>query len=404
MAQIQLVEPVLRNDFQFRDMSTKYSTHGMHPYVAAMVPALAKKMIQETKPTSLLDPFCGGGAVCVEGILAEIPTAGLDINHLSLVLTNAKTTHLDICSIMEQYYSLMETARTQTYLHDDYEYKKFMIHYWFKEDVIERLGRLAYAVNTIQDMKLRMFFQCVLSGTVRDCSLTYRNEIRLHKIRPADYNKFNPDVMSIFEKRTVSAANAVSLLPVGASADIRHGDILNMPFENGQFTTIITSPPYGDERNGVPYTQFAKNMLYWLGTKKASVDKHKRQTLGWIDKSTDKHLPQTPTLRSLDQSMTNSRSRRDLAAFYHDYDLALGEMARVASDTIVIVIGNRVLNNLVIDNSKITTEMFELHGLRLVKHYQRDLPSKRIPKFGRSPTVNGGCIDREDILFYSHIK
>ena len=376
----------------------------MHPYVAAMVPALAKKMIQETKPASLLDPFCGGGAVCVEGVLAGIPTTGLDINLLSIVLASAKTAHIDICSIMECYYSLVETARTETYLHDDYEYRKFMVSYWFKEDIIEQLGRLAYAVSTVHDVRLRRFFQCVLSGTVRDCSLTYRNEVRLHKMRPKDYDRFNPDVMSIFEKRTVSSANAVSLLPVGTNADIRHGNILNMPFGDGQFTTIITSPPYGDERNGVPYTQFAKNMLYWIGTKKATVDEHKRQTLGWTDKDTNKSLPQTPTLRSLDQSMTNERSRKELAAFYHDYDLALGEMARVTSDRIVIVIGNRVLNNLVVDNGKITTELFELHGLPLVKHYQRDLPSKRIPKFGRSPTVNGGCIDREDILIFSHAK
>ena len=80
----RLARPILRDDFQFKKISTTYATHGMHPYVASMIPALAKKMIQETKPVSLLDPFCGGGGVCVEGVLAGIPTAGLDINILSL--------------------------------------------------------------------------------------------------------------------------------------------------------------------------------------------------------------------------------------------------------------------------------------------------------------------------------
>ena len=139
--------------------------------------------------------------------------------------------------------------------------------------------------------------------------------------------------MSIFENRTVSAVNAASLLSVGAGADIRHWNIMNMPFKDEQFTTIITSPPYGDERNGMPYTQFAKNMLYRLGVKKADIDKYKRQTLGWTDKNTSKPLPQSPTLYSLDQSMTSERSRKELGAFYHDYDIALGEMARVTSDT-----------------------------------------------------------------------
>ena len=369
-----------------------------------MVPALAQKMVEETTPEGLLDPFCGGGAVCVEGILAGIPTAGLDINSLSLVLASAKTTHLNTDSIMDQYDDLLSTAHNETYLHDDYEYKKFMIDYWFKEDAVDKLGSLAYAVSTIHDLKLRRFFQCVLSGTARDCSLTYRNEVRLHKLRPADHDKFNPDVAKIFEKRVTSAAGAVSALPEGPSADIRHGNILNMPFKDGEFTTIITSPPYGDERNGVPYTQFSKNMLYWLGTKKANVDTHKKQTLGWTDKSTVKPLPRTPTLLKIDQSMTNETNRKELAAFYHDYDLALGEMARVTSDKIVIVIGSRVLNNLVVDNGTITTEMFNNHGLPLIQHYRRDLPSKRIPKFGKSGTVNGGCIDREDILVYRNTR
>ena len=50
-----------RADLAFQGISTRYSTHAMHPYVAAMVPALAARMIDETSPQRLLDPFCGGG-------------------------------------------------------------------------------------------------------------------------------------------------------------------------------------------------------------------------------------------------------------------------------------------------------------------------------------------------------
>ena len=256
----------------------------------------------------------------------------------------------------------------------------------------------------MQPSSIRTFFECALSGTARDCSLTYRNEIRLHRLRGSDYDKFNPNVMGIFEKRVIHAIDSLATLPKNSRTEIRHGNALDMPFKNNQFTTIITSPPYGDERNGVSYTQFSKNMLYWLGIKKERVDANKHQSLGWVDRNVDKPLPQTPILAGLDRSMTNPASRLELAAFYHDYDLALREMARVASDQIVIVIGNRVLNNHVVNNAKITTELFDRHGLRLTGHYQRDLPSKRIPRFGRSPGVNGGCIDREDILIYRQVK
>ena len=110
MAQ-NMAESVLHSDFEFSGVSTSYATHGIHPYVATMVPALARHMVAETKPSALLDPFCGG-AVCVEGVLASVPTAGLDINPLSAVLTGAKTAHLRPFVIMDQHDKITEATST----------------------------------------------------------------------------------------------------------------------------------------------------------------------------------------------------------------------------------------------------------------------------------------------------
>jgi hypothetical protein len=76
-------------------------------------------------------------------------------------------------------------------------------------------------------------------------------------------------------------------------------------------------------------------------------------------------------------------------------------MSRVTNDKIVIVIGNRVLNKTVVNNANITTEFFENMGIKLSEHLKRDLPSKRLPRFGDSKIVQGGQIDKEDILIYS---
>ena len=38
--------------------------------------------------------------------------------------------------------------------------------------------------------------------------------------------------------------------------------------------TVITSPPYGDDKNGVGYFQFSRNMLFWLGI---SLEEQKRK-------------------------------------------------------------------------------------------------------------------------------
>lgn len=55
-------------DLNFVGESTQHATHSLHPYVAAINPPLAKKLIETYVPVGekVLDPFCGGGGVLVE--------------------------------------------------------------------------------------------------------------------------------------------------------------------------------------------------------------------------------------------------------------------------------------------------------------------------------------------------
>ena len=75
---------------------TQYATHGLHTYVAAMIPALARTLIDAYVPRkgSVLDPFCGGGAVLVEAIRSGREAVGRDINDLAVLVSRAKTTHV----------------------------------------------------------------------------------------------------------------------------------------------------------------------------------------------------------------------------------------------------------------------------------------------------------------------
>lgn len=389
-------------ELEFKNTSTRYATHGMHPYVAAMVPALAKKMIAITKPKKLLDPFCGGGAVCVEGILAGVDTSGLDINILSKIIASAKTTKISEKTISIEMEEILKRGKhRKNSILTNANKRDYLIEYWFQPNIIKQLTGLANEIASMRNKKLKTFFQCILSRTARDCSLTYRNEVRLHKLDKDTLERFTPDAYDIFRKRTINAIKSINELPSRSSVDIRHGSILQMPFKNSEFTTIICSPPYGDERNGVPYTQFSKNMLYWLGFEKSDIADNKKRALGHHSKDEAKPLPPTYTLKKLHDDFDNEISKKELAAFYFDYNLAIKEMIRVTTEKIVIVIGNRVLNNHVVDNAAITTELFAEYGVRLTNRMVRDLPSKRIPRFGRASTVNGGCIDREDILTYT---
>lgn len=344
------------------------------------------------------------GGVCVEGVLADVPTTGMDINLLSHIISAAKTTWLDRDTIRERSGDIVSCAKNTNPNIDDSDRDAYRIDYWFLPDTISDLSRLAGAINGMRRSPLKTFFQCVLSGTARDSMLTYRNEIRLHRLKGEDLSKFSPDVFGIFDKRVLAASDMVAELPKHSKADIRHGSAVDMPFKDGEFTTIICSPPYGDERNGASYTQFSKCMLYWLGIPKTLVDHNKKRMLGWCDTHTHKSLPLSTTLRNTYRKINRSRNLIEFEAFYHDYNLALGEMARVTSDKVVIVTGNRVLDGIAVNNAKATVDLMACHDMVLVNHYQRELPSKRIPRFGKISSMNGGCIDKEDIMIFTHMS
>lgn len=392
-------------DWNFKKSDTRYATHGIHTWLAAMIPALARRLIEITTPTKVLDPYCGGGAVCVEAILNGIPTAGVDANPLSAIITKTKTTLLfesDVNDTFKTIFNSVKKSKEQKLFFPDY--KDYKIDYWFKSEHLKYIDNIARSVAKIEDKKIKTFFQCVFSATIRDVMLTYRNEIRLRRLEPHHLEKFDRNVLEIFQSRYLRSLKRVESLPKNAKAKVITGDVKNLPFQNDEFSTIICSPPYGDERNGVPYFQFVKNMMYWLGVPKKELEEYKTKVLGWYDRYTikEKATPESKTLKRLLQDIaSNPKSVNEAISFYHDYHLGLQEMARVTSDKIVIVIGNRILNKQIINNAAITTELFENIGLELLEHHKRDLPSKRIPRFGDVKNVEGGQIDKEDILIYS---
>lgn len=397
MAQQTLLQNDAEFSWDFKGSNTRYATHGMHTYLAAMVPPLARKLIHDLVPESgrLLDPFCGGGAVVVEGVLNNIPSTGLDINPLAILLTKAKTHKIDEMILLDEFNNILENG--PNYKGDALDFPtRYKIDYWFKPYMFKPLTGLITQIDKIEDEHIKTFFQVVFSATVRDVSLTYRNEQRLRRLIPKDFEKFNPDVFFTFRKRAINSIERLRSLPENATSDVRFGSNLAMPFDDNEFTNIICSPPYGDERNGVPYSQFSKNMLIWLGYTREELLYLKKLSLGGI--SQNKVCFKSDYLESELEHFSKKQSIIEAISFYNDYFKSLREMIRVTSKYITIVVGNRTLNGRVIDNGRITIELMNSLGTELHSKYQRTLPHKRLPKMG---THNGAQITKEDILTFS---
>ncbi len=396
---IQVDEPNLYNvDLAFNGHDSQHSLHALHSYVAAINPPLVKKIIQTYIPEheNILDPFCGGGGVLLEAVLQNRQCAGGDVNPLSVILSKAKTTYIEQSKLQKAFFQILELAKnvsseSRVEIHPQLEF-------WFKQDSLPFLDSLIKAINEVtnHDKQLNNLFEAIFSATVRDVMLTYRGEVRLRRLREADFIRFNPDVLQSFIKRYKIAYERIVTLPQGSDSDIAVRDIKKMDFEDGSFHSVICSPPYADDKNGVGYFQFSKNMLEWLGYSKEEIAAHKKLFLG-----ASKEINQLPKSESLEMSLKNVEQRsethyKEAVSFYYDYSLGLREMKRVARKNIIIVIGNRVLSRTQFDNAQITVDFFDNLGVNLKHHYTRELRKKRIANMGD----DGGGIAKEHILVF----
>lgn len=65
------------------------ATHGFHSYPAGLHPEAARLLLGLGEGP-VLDPFCGGGTVLVEALLAGRPALGLDISPVALIVARAR--------------------------------------------------------------------------------------------------------------------------------------------------------------------------------------------------------------------------------------------------------------------------------------------------------------------------
>lgn len=284
----------------------------------------------------------------------------------------------------------------------------FQMDYWFKPYMFEPLSKLKSAtqeiVNNSPDEyqeKIKNLLSCIFSNTIRSVSLTYRSEIKLRRLQNEDLRKFNPDVFQIFKARMSQAFERVSHLPPNHKpAHIYQGDARLILEEDNSFDLVITSPPYGDVRRTIPYDTFSRNMLYWLGYPEAEIKNIAKFSLG--AKSKVSTPPMSKTLVNALNMMENLQLMKEAIWFYNDYYEAFKEITRVTSQRIIVVIGHRILNNVLFDNASILTELMMDFGWYLEKSYQRKIKGKRIhPKMAFGYNSKGGTIDTESILVFA---
>ena len=152
--------------------ATNYLTHGIHSYTAKLIPHIPRYFIEKyTKRGDVIfDPFCGSGTTLLEARFLSRNAIGIDINPLATLISEVKTTPLDIDELSLAIRLVKEDVKNSN--------RKLTvvfpnIDYWFCKKARNELSRIKFSIESLNGRfseSLYRFLLVCFSSIIRKSS------------------------------------------------------------------------------------------------------------------------------------------------------------------------------------------------------------------------------------------
>lgn len=375
--------------------TAKDMLHRIATYPATMVPDMQREIIniiieEDSSIQNILDPFHGSGVTLVEGKKLGLYPIGIDINPLAHIITKVKLQGVNKNEISQKNNLIEEKLKDINFAYNTYEFYK--IDKWFKPEIIESLSKIHYAIEEIEDKRTREYYWVCLINIVRKYSNTRSSTFKLHIKSQEMINTIQDNVIQDFLKSINSHYKYLPDIGKGEenytliTGDVKE-KLREIPKESVDL--ICTSPPYGDNSTTVTYGQYSMLPLYWIASEDlkefdeellknySSLDS---ASLGGIKSSKIFEYESVIVKKYL--STISEDKHRKVIGFLNDYidtlQLMLNGLKK--GKHIVLTLGNRRVDNKILPLTDITEEFLTNKGVSLVSKFDRNIPSKRIPR------------------------
>lgn len=261
----------------------RYGPHGIHEYRGKFFPQLVRSLlnIAEVKPgAKVLDPMSGSGTTAVEAVLLGCQAYGLDMNPLSVLVSQTKC---DILAVPpEQLAAQFEAVKADllttsvapkqslAWLNTLSEQDRAYLSNWFAPEALAALDQIMIRIQQMPNLACRRLFMVSLSNILRRVSWQKDDDLRVRR----NVSEAIPDVISEFltelnrSVKTILAflyENQGQAMAMGTAhilaGNAQQADRL-LAAHAGQIDVIITSPPYA---TALPYLDTDRLSLYYLG-------------------------------------------------------------------------------------------------------------------------------------------
>jgi SAM-dependent methyltransferase len=369
----------------------------IHPFPARMAPELALAALQRLPPDSLvLDPMCGSGTVLRTAAELGLPSIGIDIDPLSVLMATVWASTVDSQEVLDCAERAVAMARSLDadklylpWIDDDAETTEF-VDFWFDEPQRNDLRCLTFALQEV-DVRAVDILKLSLSRLIikKDNGASLARDVshsRPHRVRVSnDYDVLGSFVSSVQRVRRILDSRSV-VKPAGVSlGDARRLEAI----PDCAVRQIVTSPPY---LNAIDYLRGHRLALVWLGYTLAQLRGIRRQSVGaevglarGLVTSVSAIASGTPGFAELP-----ARTSRIYERYVADLSCILSESSRVLQPggEAVFVVGDSTIRGVFVQNSKAVELLANLYGLSTVDRYDRQLPENR--RYLPPPQVAGG--------------
>ena len=398
------------------------ATHYIHPYPAKLLPQIAHFFLASNILASsddfVLDPFSGTGTVALEANLSGRNALFSDANPLARIIASVKTSKFSIEEINVAAENLRQAyARTRKTTPP----KVININLWYDEKICRQLSRLRWAIDGIQESKVKdllwVTFSCVarkLSNADPRLSVPVRVKVpKWDENSPPDVwtvfsNQLEANILRIGESERLSDASSVASECVGRDArSLRVPSLWNddetRRLADESVGLVITSPPYAGAQK---YIRASSLSLGWLKLAEAHQLKQlENKNIG------REHLPKTvydavqsTGISAADEVLTLIYKKNPLRAaiagvYINEMRSAVIEMARVLKPggCVVMVIGNNDVCGYNFQSSEYMSSLLANAGLKPVMKLVDEIKSRGLmTKRNRAASV----ISREWVLVY----
>lgn len=400
-------------------------------YPAMMVPSVQEPIIEAlsyalNKNVSLMDPFMGASNTLVTGMKYGMNVFGQDINPLSILLSQVKTSFYQKEELIDADKRVISTINGDN--SDVIEISFINIDKWFTKDIQAELSKIYRAIRREQNLKIRKFFWVVLAETIRLTSNDRTSTFKMHMRPIEEINSRQISAIKTFtsvsKKNIKNISDYISVLIQSGhikkekyvkNIDVVWGDTNSEIKTKKTFNLLVTSPPYGDNQTTVTYGQFSYLPLQWIPVEdiddSIAIDYLKtaqsidNKSLGGqvkesINEIEERVFEKSKTLKKfVTQFKDNERKKAEkVTRFINDLDNSIDKMLpRMRKDSFLVwTIGNRNVNKQVVQNDLILKELFTHKGVSLFTDLEREILSKRMP--GRNNFSN--MMSKEKIIIF----